>query len=161
MKNKILKAIWAVLLYIWQLPQNLLGLAYMAICTDRVLVTHQRGVYFYATKRVRSGVTLGQYVFIAPHRMTGEAIYDHEYGHVVQSRRWGWLWLLVFGIPSILHCAFHKCKNYYHFYTEDNANDLGEIPEYRGGRFHYEEGLIETDREELQALYDEHFARAA
>ncbi len=34
--KKFLKTAWAVLLYLWQLPQNLLGLAYLAFCFDRV-----------------------------------------------------------------------------------------------------------------------------
>lgn len=41
--KKFLKTAWAVLLYLWQLPQNLLGLAYLAFCFDRVKITEQRG----------------------------------------------------------------------------------------------------------------------
>ena len=36
--KKFLKTAWAVLLYLWQLPQNLLGLAYLAFCFDRVKI---------------------------------------------------------------------------------------------------------------------------
>ena len=43
-------------------PQNLLGLAYLAFCFDRVKITEQRGAVFYATKHVRGGMTLGRYV---------------------------------------------------------------------------------------------------
>ena len=53
------------LLYVWQLPQNLIGLAYLCYCRDRALVTKQRGAVFYATSHVKGGVTLGRYVFIA------------------------------------------------------------------------------------------------
>ena len=51
--KKFLKTTWAVLLYLWQLPQNLLGLTYLAFCFDRVKITEQRGAVFYATKHVR------------------------------------------------------------------------------------------------------------
>ena len=37
--KKFLKTTWAALLYLWQLPQNLLGLAYLAFCFDRVKIT--------------------------------------------------------------------------------------------------------------------------
>lgn len=53
--KKLLKIIWAVLLYLWQLPQNLIGLAYLAFCFDRVKITKQRGAVFYATKHARGG----------------------------------------------------------------------------------------------------------
>lgn len=36
--KKFLKTTWAVLLYLWQLPQNLIGLAYLALCFDRVKI---------------------------------------------------------------------------------------------------------------------------
>lgn len=91
--KKFLKTTWAVLLFMWQLPQNLIGLAYLAFCFDRVKITEQRGAVFYATKHVRGGMTLGRYVFIAPGNIDREPVYDHEFGHVRQSRRWGWLWL--------------------------------------------------------------------
>lgn len=58
--KKFLKTTWAVLLYLWQLPQNLLGLTYLAFCFDRVKITEQRGAVFYATKHVRGGMTLGR-----------------------------------------------------------------------------------------------------
>ena len=41
--KKFLKTTWAVLLYLWQLPQNLIGLVYMTLCRDRVKITEQRG----------------------------------------------------------------------------------------------------------------------
>ena len=110
--KKFLKTTWAVLLYLWQLPQNLLGLTYLAFCFDRVKITEQRGAVFYATKHVRGGMTLGRYVFIAPGNIDREPVYDHEFGHVRQSRRWGWLWLPVFAIPSGLHSLFCRAANY-------------------------------------------------
>ena len=100
--KKFLKTTWAVLLYLWQLPQNLIGLAYR------------------------------------------EPVYDHEFGHVRQSRRWGWLWLPVFAIPSGLHSLFCRAANYYHFYTERSANRLGGVPNYAGEYHYHMDGLIVT-----------------
>ena len=36
--KKLFEIIWAVLLYLWQLPQNFIGLAYLAYCCDRVKI---------------------------------------------------------------------------------------------------------------------------
>lgn len=155
--KKFLKTTWAVLLYLWQLPQNLIGLAYLALCFDRVKITEQRGAVFYATKRVRGGMTLGRYVFIAPGNIDREPVYDHEFGHVRQSRRWGWLWLPVFAIPSGLHCLFCRAANYYHFYTERSANRLGGVPDYAGEYHYHMDGLIVTYWDKLVELKDKYF----
>lgn len=48
-------------------------------------------------------VTLGKYVFISQtYRYQGMTI-KHECGHVKQSKMLGHLYLIVIGVPSILH----------------------------------------------------------
>ena len=155
--KKFLKQAWAAPLYLWQLPQNLIGLAYLAFCFDRVKITEQRGAVFYATKHVRGGMTLGRYVFIAPGNIDREPVYDHEFGHVRQSRRWGWLWLPVFAIPSGLHNLFCRAANYYHFYTERSANRLGGVPNYAGEYHYHMDGLIVTYWDKLVELKNKYF----
>ena len=44
--KEFLRIVWAVLLYLWQLPQNLIGLVYLAFCFDRVKITKQGGAVF-------------------------------------------------------------------------------------------------------------------
>lgn len=156
--KEFLRIVWAVLLYLWQLPQNLIGLVYLAFCFDRVKITKQGGAVFYATKHVRGGMTMGRYVFISPKNIAREPVYDHEFGHVRQSKRWGWLWLPVFAIPSGLHCLFCRAANYYHFYTEMSANRLGGIPNYKGEYHYHMDGLIVTYWDKLIALKNKYFA---
>lgn len=149
-----------ILLYIWQLPQNLIGLVYMLLCFDRVKVTEQNGAVYYATKHVNGGLTLGRYVFIEEGNMTREPVYDHEAGHVEQSKVWGWLWLFVFGIPSLIHNLCYDGKGgYYNFYTEKDANRRGGIPDYNGEYHHHEEGIIHTCYTHLVALQDKYFKK--
>lgn len=71
-------------------------------------------------------VTLGKYVFISHTYRDRGTIIKHECGHVKQSKMLGPLYLIVIGVPSILHawlndyigcCKKHK-DGYYHFYTE-------------------------------------------
>lgn len=59
----------------------------------------------------------------------------HEYGHSMDSRLWGPLYLLVIGLPSGLHllvrrwfkARFPSLENYYDFYTERRANKKAGI----------------------------------
>lgn len=84
--------------------------------------------------RSRGGVTLGKYIFISQTYSDQSNVIKHECGHVRQSKILGPLYLIIIGIPSILHAALNGyigcCKNnpkgYYHFFTEHWANKLME-----------------------------------
>jgi hypothetical protein len=57
----------------------------------------------------------------------------HEYGHAIQSRILGPLYLIIIGIPSIIWAALYGSiiprykNNYYRFYTEKWADKLMNI----------------------------------
>lgn len=110
------------LLYVWQLPQNLLGLAVYhyykgyEVCTKE---TCGEGIKCKISSNMHGGITLGNYIVVNNIKSL-----QHELGHTKQSKILGPLYLVVIGLPSILHCAFRKCKDYYHFYTEKWANKL-------------------------------------
>ena len=112
------------LLYIWQLPQNLVGLLFLLFIKGEVKHTLQ-GITFFYSKRFPGGISLGSYIILG---YANEKSIKHEYGHSIQSRYIGWLYLLVVGLPSLLHAAFHDCrslgKTYYHYWTERWANRL-------------------------------------
>ena len=120
------------LLWLWQLPQNLCGIIYRSISIDnRICVienddSRSVGAKVYLQK-AKGGVSLGKYIFINQDYTDKEIVIKHECGHVKQSKILGPLYLLVIGIPSILHawlnnyigCCWKNGKyNYYHFYTE-------------------------------------------
>ena len=124
---KILKAIK----YIWQLPQNLLGVLWKNVKKESIITeisnddlrsVEAKGYLM----RAGGAVTLGQYVFISQTYRDQSITIKHECGHVKQSLILGPLYLIVIGIPSILHAALNKyigcCdksdEGYYHFYTE-------------------------------------------
>lgn len=87
-----------ILLYIWQLPQNLLGLL-LLLWYKREKVYHRlNGRIFYYTNEMPSGISLGNYIIM--NREDREDGMRHEYGHSIQSRILGPLYLLVIGIPS-------------------------------------------------------------
>lgn len=86
------------LMYLWQLPQNILGL---------LVIIFSKGKYEYSIegKDIYStnhsfGVSLGKYI-ITDNFGWGDTA-KHEYGHCLQSEKLGWLYLLVIGLPSAL-----------------------------------------------------------
>ena len=115
-----------ILLYVWQLPQNLLGLAIYhyykgyEVCTKE---TCGEGIKCKISSDMHGGITLGNYIVVNNIKSL-----QHELGHTKQSKTLGPLYLLVIGLPSIVHASLHNkvCKNkdYYHFFTEKWANKL-------------------------------------
>ena len=89
-----------LLLYLWQLPQNLLG-------ELLVLIYRPEGSYDYDGNTEK-----------------------HEWGHTRQSRMLGPLYLIVIGLPSLLWAAWWnpgRKAGYFDFYTEKWADRLGGI----------------------------------
>lgn len=128
MLNKMKK----ILLYLWQLPQNLCGLIYKEFIKEDIICQVQEGSGFkiYLTRSNRGGVALGEYVFVWQRYTDLSRVIQHETGHVRQSRILGPLYLLVIGIPSVVHLLLHDYfghDNYYHFYTEKWANKLAGL----------------------------------
>lgn len=117
--------------YVWQLPQNLLGVLWKNVKKESIIIDISNddlrsvGAKGYLMK-AGGAVTLGQYVFISQTYQDQSVTIKHECGHVKQSLILGPLYLIVIGIPSILHAALNNyigcCKKnkegYYHFYTE-------------------------------------------
>ena len=121
---------------LWQLPQNLIGLLIKVICKAPLYTTYE-GAKVYTWKR-RSGVSLGQYIFLPYKDESPEDFYvqqsiKHEYGHCLQSKYLGWFYLLVIGLPSIIWAGCFQWyrkrtgKSYYDFYTEQSADFLGGV----------------------------------
>jgi hypothetical protein len=83
-------------------------------------------------------MSLGKYIFVPfenidPNTFTVQEYIKHEYGHTMQSKYFGWLYLLVIGLPSLMwaQCFVNyrrrTGKSYYSFYTERWANKLGGV----------------------------------
>lgn len=125
-----------ILLYLWQLPQNLLGLL-LLLWYKREKVYHRlNGRTFYYTDEMPSGISLGNYIIM--NREDREDGMRHEYGHSIQSRILGPLYLLVIGIPSacgnlfdrLFHKKWHWSKQmkwYYNQPWEKWADELGNV----------------------------------
>lgn len=118
-----------ILLYIWCLPQNLLGLLLRQIYKGKDS-QYEDAIVRRSTK-MGGGISLGRYIII--NQWSGKKTVQHEYGHCLQSRRLGWLYLLLIGLPSIVWAGIYgrivksTPNGYYRFWTEKWADKLGGV----------------------------------
>ena len=127
--TKFLNILKQVGLYIWQLPQNLVGLVVLCFCGHREKCS-VAGIDFYYSKTFPGGISLGNYVIIGS---KNENTVKHEHGHQIQSMYLGPLYLLVVGLPLIIWAGLYGSvipyshNGYYRFYTESWADKLGKV----------------------------------
>ena len=119
------------LLFLWQLPQNIVGFIVYIICKLR-----ERGSITYKDKITTlwlfpGGLSMGLYMFV--YKDYDENLIQHEYGHTIQSLYLGPVYLLIIGIPSLIWAGCfqefrrkHKIS-YYSFYPEKWADKLGGV----------------------------------
>lgn len=127
---------WALLkglfLFVWQLPQTLLGFSLFIImrATGKVISSYaQHGVVrVYLKKVFFGGVSLGQFAFID--ERYGEETMTHEaVGHGTQSRILGPLYLPTVGLVSLIKNILTRMrildrKNYYRRWPESWAQSI-------------------------------------
>lgn len=100
----------------WQAPQTLLGVEYSVIRNTIGLVDdvkHYRGATFVMKEGggYKEGLTLGSYINVSSRAIpvdekgnfdpTKNSMYMHEYGHYLQSQRFGIAYVPVIGVPSL------------------------------------------------------------
>lgn len=112
-----------VLMFLWQLPQNLVALVMLPFLGKLKVVDKTKWCTCYEGTKMQGGISLGSFAFVAPYYSNRPEIVAHELkGHTVDSRWLGPLYLLVIGLPSILNAWFDFTDCYYSFYTERLAN---------------------------------------
>ena len=127
-----MKGLISFLMYLHQLPQNLLGFALYLYYQgyEEMRQVGYNDIVVVKSPKMRGGISLGQYVIVSRDANL-ETIY-HELGHCKQSQILGWLYLIVIGLPSIIWAALYGIQeirdrwSYYDFYTERWANELAE-----------------------------------
>lgn len=143
---KFLNVIKEIFLFIWQLPQNLIGLFLRLTASSSAEFTNNNGekVKVYYTKAMMgAGVSLGKFIYFDPiFRMQSEKdmINDvsHECGHQVQSKIFGPAYLLIIGLPSatsnivdrIAHTKWtyqERITWYYNQPWEKSADKFGKV----------------------------------
>lgn len=121
--KKISSYIKDSLMWLWQFPQNMLALCIEGILCDAAYREGIVGGNTMIYNDVLPTMSLGNYIFVDT--ISSQKSIQHECGHSKQSNILGPLYLIVIGIPSLLHNIVHYlCSkigikwNYYSFYTE-------------------------------------------
>ena len=125
-----------ILLYIWQLPQNLLGLIMMLFMIPYTSKEKYKGVTYIVSKKMSGGISLGNYVILSElykDKNINQKTWNHEWGHTRDSRMFGPLYLIAIGLPSLIWAWLYGSiiprtyNGYYKFYTEKRADRLGGV----------------------------------
>jgi hypothetical protein len=130
-----------VLLYIWQLLQNIIGLILIAWYKPQRVHKLDNGVKVYYTHKMKGGISLGNYCIINTghyrkdinESLKRDTVRHEAIGHTKQSRILGPLYLFLIGIPSLIWAGLYgsvikSTKNgYYKFYTEKWADIIAGV----------------------------------
>ena len=125
-----------LLLYLWQLPQNLLGLLLVAIYKPERKHIMDNGNEIHFANRMLGGISLGKYSIVntchyrkdIADALKRDTVRHEAIGHAKQSLYLGPLYLLVVGLPSIVWAAICKDnKRYFEVYPENWADKLADV----------------------------------
>ena len=122
--KKIGHVILFIILFIWQLPQNIVALIMLPFLGKLELISYKKFCFAFKGTKMSRGISLGNFAYLSPTYAKKVATIMHEQeGHTFDSKIFGPLYLLVIGIPSIMWAWLgDKNKCYYNFYTERWAN---------------------------------------
>ena len=139
--KKFLNTLKTVGLYIWQLPQNLIGLLLIWYYKPNRKHVIDNDVEIYFTNNFPGGISLGKYSIVQAYHyrkdinesLKRDTVRHEAIGHAKQSKMLGPLYLIVVGIPSIVWAGMYgtvikpTTNGYYKFYTEKWADKLANI----------------------------------
>ena len=122
----------------YELPQTLLGYILTKIYSKKLnSIGEYASARVYAYEDFPGGISLGRYILIQDVSWWPEyqdTMIKHEFGHCIQSKYLGWLYLPIIGICSGLHRLTYKwrmkqgwIKSYYDYWTEKSADKLGGV----------------------------------
>lgn len=140
--KKFLNIIKGAALYLWQLPQNLLGLLLIAIYKPSRKHILENGVEVHYSHKMNGGISLGKYALVhtihyrqnMADSLKRDTVRHEAIGHTKQSLMLGPLYLPVVGLQSICWAGLYGTKlfpattnGYYKFWTEKWADKLAGI----------------------------------
>lgn len=130
-----MKKIKNILLWLWQLPQHMIAGFYILYLFIRdfkngyIIEYHDLDCTIIVSDYAKGGVCLGEYIILNS-KHDSKLTSHHEYGHTRQSRMFGPLYLLVIGLPSLIHnitWSDNYGESYYDYWCESWADKLGGI----------------------------------
>jgi hypothetical protein len=116
--------------FTWELPQQLAGVTTGVVNNwfgNVRSVSHSEGATLVETQSSGwGGFTLGSVIHADQGTRIGSPLFQHEYGHYLQSRRLGLAYLPVVGAPSLVSAAVNDYQGHKQFWTERWADRLSE-----------------------------------
>ena len=142
--KKFLNVLKQVALYVWQLPQNIIGLIVIFLYKPTYKHIMDNGVEIHYSNSMSGGISLGKYSVVHTYHykkdinesLERDTVKHEAVGHTRQSRMLGPLYLIVIGLPSIIWAGLYGSvvpityNGYYRFYTERWADKLAGIKRY-------------------------------
>ena len=113
-----------IILFIWQLPQNILAILIFPFLGKKKIICYRNYCLCFSCSKMTGGISLGGFAYVGPD-LDKYSISHEVDGHTVQSKLLGPLYLIIVGIPSFVWCNIinrEKYPNYYVFFTEKWAN---------------------------------------
>ena len=117
--------------FTWQLPQTIFGFIaahsmntfHLAGGVDSVEYLHGATV-LQGHKNGWGAVTLGSFIMgdCDIEAKDDDELFQHEFGHYLQSQSHGLLWTFDYGIPSLIDSMINDYDKHNEFYTEQDAN---------------------------------------
>ena len=124
-----MKTLKNILLWIWQFPQHIVGLLILLFIKGESKHKFD-GITYYYYDPFPGGISLGNYMILGD--KWSQSV-KHEYGHTLQSRMLGPLYLPIVGLCSITWAGLYGSvikethNGYYKFWTEKWADKLGKV----------------------------------
>lgn len=140
--KKFLNTLKQIALYIWQLPQNILGLLLIVIYKPSRKHVLDNGVEIHYSSKMLGGISLGKYAIVhtihyrqvLEESIKRDTVRHEAIGHTKQSRMFGPLYLPIIGLCSICWAGLYGTKlfpttpnGYYKFWTEKWADELAGV----------------------------------
>ena len=119
-----------VLTFIWQLPQNIVALLMIPFLGKLSFISFKKLCFAIEGSNMRGGISLGNFAFLSPRLSKDVPSIAHEQeGHTHDSKLFGPLYLLIIGLPSIMHAWLYDRQRtcYYDFWTERRANRFANL----------------------------------
>lgn len=120
-----------VLLWLWQLPQLILGSIVILLFHNKIIESEEyKTTCMFWVEGCGFGVCLGP-IIILDTKLHEDSV-RHEYGHYRQSMMLGPLYLVVVGLPSLIMNIFARYgiigpDEYYSRWPEKQADKLGGV----------------------------------
>jgi len=113
--------------FTWQLPQTMVGIGYAKLsnCLWQIDEVNYWGGATIASGnnwgKASAAITIGNYITGGENLEANpnNSLFQHEYGHYLQSQEMGWAFLVRVGIPSLMNAMAENGNHKYQIYEQD------------------------------------------